>query len=98
MSDVQINVGSDSGTIRDSEIQIGNVAGRDNAHSQPTTPEIDVLRQRVKELEQFVFGDERLGLIGIRQQLQGQRFWILFNVALTAVLIIYEFFRIVTQS
>jgi len=97
VADVQVNVGSDKGTIRDSEIQIGDVAGRDNAHPQ-STPELDALRQRVKELEQFVFGDERLGLAGIRQQLQGQRFWILFNVVLTAVLIVYEFVRIFALS
>lgn len=97
MADVQINVGSDKGTIRDSEIQIGDVAGRDNAHPQSTL-ELDALRQRVHELEQFVFGDEKLGLAGIRQQLHGQRFWILFNVVLTAVLIVYEFVRIFVLS
>ena len=91
---MQINVGSDKGTIRDSEIQIGDVAGRDNAHMLPVKQEeVDQLRQRVRELEQSVFGDERLGLVGIRQQLQGLRFWILFNTGLSLILIVYEIIR-----
>ena len=38
-------------------------------------------------ITKYVFGDERLGIVGIRQQLQGLRFWNLFNVTLAIVLL-----------
>ena len=72
VSDVEINVGTDGGKISDSEIKIGNVAGRDaagNVARLSRGEDVESLRQRVRELEQFVFGDERLGIMGIRQQL-----------------------------
>jgi len=64
---------------------------------QQRTEEINRLQNRVHELEQFVFGDEKLGLVGIRQELKGQRFWAVLNTALTFVLVIYELLRITTK-
>lgn len=64
---------------------------------QQRTEEINRLQNRVHELEQFVFGDEKLGLAGIRQELKGQRFWAVLNTALTFVLVIYELLRITTK-
>mgnify|MGYP000034003311 CR=1 FL=1 len=88
MAEVEINVGTDGGRLDRSPVTIGNVAGGDQAvvdggHQQ----ELDRLRQRVQDLERFVFGDEKLGIVGIRQQLQGLRFWNLFNVTLAIVLL-----------
>ena len=76
MAEVEINVGTDGGKLDRSQVTIGNVAGGDQSglgemgHQQ----ELERLRQRVQDLERFVFGDERLGIVGIRQQLQGLRF------------------------
>ncbi len=84
MPDLSINVGTEHSTLEHSNVNIN------------TGQEVEQLKLRVQELEQFVFGDEKLGIVGIRQQLQGQRFWTLFNVALTALLIAYEIFRMVT--
>lgn len=89
MAEVEINVGTDGGKLDRSQVTIGNVAGGDQSglgemgHQQ----ELERLRQRVQDLERFVFGDERLGIVGIRQQLQGLRFWNLFNVTLAIVLL-----------
>lgn len=94
MADVSINVGTDGGRLDRSPVTIGNVAGGDQSVTgDGGTQEEERLRQRVHELEQFVFGDQKLGIVGIREQLRGQRFWNLFNVALTSVLIIYEIIR-----
>lgn len=82
MADLSINVGTEHSTLEHSNVNIN------------TGQEVEQLKLRVRELEQFVFGDQKLGTVGIRQQLQGQRFWILFNVALTALLIAYEIFRL----
>ena len=89
MAEVEINVGTDGGKLDRSQVTIGDVAGGDQSglgemgHQQ----ELERLRQRVQDLERFVFGDERLGIVGIRQQLQGLRFWNLFNVTLAIVLL-----------
>jgi len=89
VAEVEINVGTDGGKLDRSQVTIGNVAGGDQSglgemgHQQ----ELERLRQRVQDLERFVFGDERLGIVGIRQQLQGLRFWNLFNVTLAIVLL-----------
>ena len=82
MPDLSINVGTEHSTLEHSNVNIN------------TGQEVEQLKLQARELEQFVFGDEKLGIVGIRQQLQGQRFWILFNVALTALLIAYEIFRL----
>lgn len=76
MPDLSINVGTEHSTLDHSSVSIN------------PNHEDEQLRARVKELEQFVFGDQRLGISGIRQQLQGQRFWTLFNVILTIALFI----------
>lgn len=59
--------------------------------------EINRLQNRVHELEQFVFGDEKLGLTGIRQELKGQRFWTVLNTVLTFIMVVYELLRITTK-
>lgn len=96
MAEVEINVGTDGGKLDRSQVTIGNVAGGDQSgvgevgHQQ----ELERLRLRVQDLERFVFGDSKLGIVGIRQQLQGLRFWNLFNVTLAVVLLgIYVFTR-----
>lgn len=96
MAEVEINVGTDGGKLDRSQVTIGGVAGGDQSgvgdvgHQQ----ELERLRLRVQDLERFVFGDSKLGIVGIRQQLQGLRFWNLFNVTLAVVLLgIYVFTR-----
>lgn len=90
---MQISVGTDNSSIKDSEIRVGDVAGRDISKLS-SQEEIASLRQQIRELQQFIFGDPRLGLMGIHQQLQGLKFWVVVNAILSAVLIIYEFYRL----
>ena len=101
MADVSINLGTDGSTISGSDIKIGNVAGRDHTASERESShheEINKLRQRVHELEQLVFGDAKLGLVGVQQQIRGQRFWAVTNTALTLVLVIYAIIQIVVTA
>lgn len=94
VSDVEINIGRDGGQLSGSPVTIGDVAGGNMQKGGLPLSSEELLQQRVLDLERFVFGDEKLGIVGIRSQLQGLRFWSLFNVTLTMVLIIYEIFRL----
>lgn len=56
--------------------------------------------QRLRELEQRVFGDHRLGIAGIQENLerletniQSQKWWAMVNTAATLALILYEVLR-----
>ena len=96
VAEVSINVGTEGGRLDHSPVTVGSVAGGDQSgvgevgHQQ----ELERLRVQVQDLERFVFGDSKLGIVGIRQQLQGLRFWNLFNVTLAVVLLgIYVFTR-----
>ena len=101
MADVSINLGTEGSTISGSDIEIGNLAGRDHTASERESnhhEEINKLRQRVHELEQLVFGDSRLGLVGIQQQIRGQRFWAVANTVLTLILVIYAIIQIIIAT
>lgn len=98
MPDVSVGIDIEHSHLDRSPITIGDVAGGYISKNESISQaELEQLKLRVRELEQFVFGDEKLGTLGIRQQLQGWRFWVLFNWLLTAlligVLIGYEIFR-----
>lgn len=68
----------------------------------PETTDAELASQkRLDDLDLMVFGDERLGVAGIkenmerlRENIESQRFWTLFNAALTLILIIYEVIRV----
>lgn len=97
MADVEINLARDGGSLSNSPVTIGDIAGGNISKTNTAPPPIhDELSQRVQDLERFVFGDARLGIVGIHQQLQGLRFWIIFNTCLSLVLIIYEVIRTAT--
>ena len=68
---------------------------------QTTSEELDgETGQRLRELEQRVFGDHRLGIAGIQENLerldaniQSQKWWSMVNTAATLALILYEVLR-----
>ncbi len=98
---ININVGTEGASLDHSSVTIGTGNGRDATPGEryrQAQDEISRLLQRVHELEQFVFGDEKLGLIGIRQELKGLKFWIICNTAVTVLWALYEIYSLAASG
>lgn len=102
MADVEVNIGSgDSGRIEKSKITVGDVTGRDrmgseqSGHSEEARLHaiIETQERRIEELERFVFGDNRLGVFSVREEIRGLKFWISASTVVTIVWVVYEIFR-----
>lgn len=102
VADVEVNIGGGGSKIDSSPITIGDVTGRDHiehgggetrhlhAENERIRAEIATIKQEMAELNRFVFGDNRLGVSSVREEIRGIRFWVISSTVITIIWVLYE--------
>lgn len=67
MSDVSVNIGTDSGQVNGSDISIGSVTGSDHHGLDHLSNRVSELGTRVQRIEELL-GGNTLGIPGLTQQ------------------------------
>ena len=101
MADVEIKLGNDGSRIDNSHIEIGDITGRDHIEhgksdandARALLARIEHQDRRIENLERFAFGDNRLGLSNVREEIRGLKFWIAVSTAATVIWSLYEIIR-----
>ena len=55
--------------------------------------EIEAQKRQIAELERFAFGDNRLGVSSVRDEIRGLKFWMYASTAVTVLWVLYEIVR-----
>lgn len=98
---VNINIGTEHGRLDHAPVTIGDITGGDHIdHGKAETvdarlllAEIEAQKRQIAELERFAFGDNRLGVSSVRDEIRGLKFWMYASTAVTVLWVLYEIVR-----